>query len=417
MPTRSRLAATTAAAVLTGLLTVVPSIPAAAGYRDAIDLSFPVRGPSSYTDSYSADRSHGPHQATDIMVDRVGQKVYAAKAGVITWITGLDGSPPDYGYMISIRGFDGREYHYVHLGRQNGSPAGAYAPGLRKGIAVYRGQHIGYAGCSGNASCIGPHLHFAIDDRSVTDPYGEHIRNPYRSLLRAERQGDYGWKRTPPRSTPVAGDWNGDGREDLGFKRWGRWTLRTSHGLRRPYFGKRGQRPAVGDFDGDGRDDLGTFRHGTWRLRFDRQGGSAERTIRFGRRGDQPIVGDWDGDGRDTFGVRRGRVFLLTNSRWGGEPQRRFRYGPESGRAVASDWDGDGRDQVGVTRGGTWWLANHWGGRTYRRVEHGSRIPVAGAWDGGQRDGIGRTRHGSWRLRLTPFTEDRVRRVRFRNPR
>jgi peptidoglycan LD-endopeptidase LytH len=45
-------------------------------------------------------------------------------------------------------------YYYAHLER--------YADGLKDGDVVRRGQLLGYAGTSGNASKDAPHLHFAI---------------------------------------------------------------------------------------------------------------------------------------------------------------------------------------------------------------------------------------------------------------
>lgn len=45
-------------------------------------------------------------------------------------------------------------YSYAHLER--------YAPGLREGQRVSRGDVIGHVGTSGNAPANTPHLHFAV---------------------------------------------------------------------------------------------------------------------------------------------------------------------------------------------------------------------------------------------------------------
>ena len=170
----------------------ISTVAASPSFDAVVDLTFPVVGTTSYTDSFDAPRGGGTrvHTATDIMAD-YGQAVHAAVGGTISWITGLTTAPPSYGYMITIDGDDGRQYSYIHLGRQDAGPDSAYAPDLSRGVRVERGQRIGTVGCSGNASCSAPHLHFEISDDRVTDPYGGHRMNPYPSLVAAEGRGDY----------------------------------------------------------------------------------------------------------------------------------------------------------------------------------------------------------------------------------
>ena len=45
-------------------------------------------------------------------------------------------------------------YYYAHLDR--------YADGLAEGMALHRGQILGYVGTTGNAPTNVPHLHFAV---------------------------------------------------------------------------------------------------------------------------------------------------------------------------------------------------------------------------------------------------------------
>ncbi|HSK97753.1 MAG TPA: S-layer homology domain-containing protein [Euzebyales bacterium] len=178
--------------LLLSIALLLPGPPAfaAKGHEQVVDLTFPVAGRSSYGDSFSAARSGGRvHKATDIMAPE-GAPIHAAVGGVVEWITGLTEKVPSYGYMIRIAGDDGRDYAYIHMGRNQGPATKAYAPGIVKGSRVARGQLIAYVGCSGNASCTAPHLHFEIHDDRVTDPYKTHQINPYPSLRAAQRRGD-----------------------------------------------------------------------------------------------------------------------------------------------------------------------------------------------------------------------------------
>lgn len=200
------VAASTVGRVLLALVMVAPVVlapapSAAAGsddYRQVVDITFPFEAHVDvrYRDDYDAPRSSTRmHQATDLMVAG-GTPVHAAMGGTVTWLSGDRRlGPPSYGWMVRIAGDDGRDYAYVHLGWQDRPWEDAYAPGIERGARVDRGQLLGWAGCSGSASCGGgEHLHFEIHDESVVDPYDHHDHeriNPYRSLVAAEQRGDY----------------------------------------------------------------------------------------------------------------------------------------------------------------------------------------------------------------------------------
>lgn len=198
----------TAASVVLAALLLVPTAAPASGrstdYKQVVDLTFPVPGRVWFTDDYKAWRGGGTrrHQATDIFAPK-GTPVHAAVAGTVCWMSGVRGPEPSYGYIITLCGDDGREYNYIHLDNDRpgtddgrGGPAAAYAPGLRQGQRVRRGQLIGFLGDSGNAENTQPHLHFEIEDPDLDDPrldpspWKEDRINPYRSLVRARQQGD-----------------------------------------------------------------------------------------------------------------------------------------------------------------------------------------------------------------------------------
>ena len=168
-------------------------------YLQVVDITFPTDPRATYHDDYDQPRSGGRfHKATDLM----GQKLwplFAAAAGTVSYIPGADGSPmPSYGYMITIKDADGREYHYVHLNNDTpgtddgqGGPEWAYAAGLERGSKVERGEFIGYMGDSGNAENVGAHLHFQVEDPTVLDPYGTNYINPYASVKAAAERADF----------------------------------------------------------------------------------------------------------------------------------------------------------------------------------------------------------------------------------
>jgi len=129
-----------------------PPMEAELAELQARNLHFPVEGIArvGLSDSFQESRGARTHLALDIPAPR-DTAVRAVDDGTIARLmsSGAGG--------ISIYQFDpaGRYcYYYAHLAR--------YAPGLREGQTVGRGQVIGYVGTTGNAPEEAPHLHFAI---------------------------------------------------------------------------------------------------------------------------------------------------------------------------------------------------------------------------------------------------------------
>jgi murein DD-endopeptidase MepM/ murein hydrolase activator NlpD len=115
-------------------------------------LEFPVAGaPRTMADSFDDPRGGSRlHKAVDIMAPR-GSAVRAVDAGTIAKLaSSAAGGTTIYQYDPDERFC----YYYAHLQ--------GYAPGLREGQKVARGDVIGYVGTTGNAPESAPHLHFAI---------------------------------------------------------------------------------------------------------------------------------------------------------------------------------------------------------------------------------------------------------------
>ena len=112
--------------------------------------------------------------------------------------------------------------------------------------------------------------------------------------------------------TPIAGDWNGDGIDQIGVFRGGQWLLDDDAdgrwtGKTKPHdFGRPGDEPIVGDFDGDGIDEIGVVRGDVWIIDSDgdrKLTANDKRIVVMRESADsQPIVGDFDGDNKDDPG-------------------------------------------------------------------------------------------------------------------
>jgi len=70
-------------------------------------------------------------------------------------------------------------------------------------------------------------------------------------------------------------------------------------------FGMLGGIPLAGDFDGDGTDEVAVFKDGYWFIDINHNGNWDEFDLiaKLGDSEDRPVVGDWDGDGKDDIGI------------------------------------------------------------------------------------------------------------------
>lgn len=155
--------------------------PAAVSQVAANTLLVPVAGMArgSITDSWGDARGQGrEHHGTDIMAPARTPVLAAAKGTVEKLFQSKLG-----GTTLYVRSGDGRwRYYYAHLA--------GYAAGMREGIRVRAGQHIGYVGDTGDAGPGNYHLHFGMARVSPGQRWweGEDI-NPYPLLATGRLPG------------------------------------------------------------------------------------------------------------------------------------------------------------------------------------------------------------------------------------
>jgi hypothetical protein len=201
---------------------------------------------------------------------------------------------------------------------------------------------------------------------------------------------------------PVVGDWDGDGKDDIGIygPAWpgdpravreepglpdssnsrmpkaknvppkpeeatvgSRVMQLTSRGRVRAdvidhvfHYGTPGDRAVSGDWNGDGIAAVGIFRDGRWHLDLDADGrwSQADVAFIFGQRGDLPVVGDFNSDGIDEVGVVRGGKWILdlNGNRRLDAADKTLDFGEGGGQPAAGDFNGDGIDDAALYHDG-----------------------------------------------------------------
>jgi protocatechuate 3,4-dioxygenase beta subunit len=246
-------------------------------------------------------------------------------------------------------------------------------------------------------------------------------------------------------ATPIAGDFNGDGRTEIGVFLDGEWFIDINgNGLWDEddlwaSLGTEGDLPVVGDWDGDGKDDIGVFGPawagdprairrepglpqalnkpkalaknvppsredaplGKRMVKVSVQGALRadliDHVFNFGVSGDHAVAGDWAGNGVDCIGVFRNGVWHLDvngDGLFDSAVDRRADFGRRGDAPIVGDWNGDGLDELGVYRDGEWILDSN---RNYRIDAEDERVragragdkAVAGDWNGDGRDQVG----------------------------
>jgi murein DD-endopeptidase MepM/ murein hydrolase activator NlpD len=148
---------------------------------------FPVYGPASFTDDFSAARAlTGWHHGNDIFA-ALGAPVLAVTDGTLFLVGWNDVG----GNRIWLRDAQGNEFYFAHLS--------ALSPLAQEGAQVKAGDVIGFVGTTGDAVGTPPHLHFEIHPRNLLWLGYDGVINPFPYLSAWRRLADLGFGAwTPP---------------------------------------------------------------------------------------------------------------------------------------------------------------------------------------------------------------------------
>ncbi len=305
----------------------------------------------------------------------LGRPALASAPGIVTRAVSLTDS---YGRYVIVDHGSGFSTLYAHL-NQIVATVGTY---------LDQGDLVGYVGGSGNVT--GPHLHFEErKDGAYFPPYLHRTTFRMGSTSRATCN-----------DRPVVGDWDGNGRSDLGLFRAatasGQFYQRLGAGSTLTTWGHAGDVPVTGDFDGNGRTDVATRTLGSPTFVQRSASGAVRSSINYGVASDVPFTGDWDGNGTSDLGVYRASSHLFCLRRPDGRTTS-FTLGVAGDRPISGDWNGDGRSDVGVFSPTTgYWTLRVPSGSSYtlKKIGYGrsTDVPITGDWNG---DGI--TDLGVWR--------------------
>jgi serine-aspartate repeat-containing protein C/D/E len=240
-----------------------------------------------------------------------------------------------------------------------------------------------------------------------------------------------------PKGIPLAGDFNGDGIDQLAVFKEGNWYIDiNNNGIwdDRDLLIKLGDerdRPVIGDWDGDGKDDIGIYgpmwesdpeaiardpglpnpdnrltsrpknvpphdQEATNRARVmkltsygKQRADVVDHVFGFGEAGLIPVAGDWNGNGIRSIGTFKDGLWQLDLNGDGkfDHHDAKLRFGEAGDLPVVGDFNGDGIDQIAVFRSGTWIIDSN-GNRELDATDYtfqmgaAGDLPLAGDWTG-----------------------------------
>jgi hypothetical protein len=304
----------------------------------------------------------------------LGRPALASAPGVVTRAVTLTGS---YGRYVIVDHGGGYTSLYAHLN----------AIATTVGAFVDQGELIGYVGSSGGST--GPHLHF--EERQNGAYFKPYLHRAYFAFGSTNASANCS-------DRPVAGDWNGDGKADLGIYRptptTGEFRELAGSATTAHAWGEPGDIAVTGDWDADGRAETGVRPLGSSAFVLRSATGAVRTNYNYGQPTDTPVIGDWDGNGYADLGVYRPATQQFIMRPPGGGANTVVVWGAAGDKPVSGDWNKDSHSDIGTftSSNGMWNLRVPAGtGYTTEQFKYGvpGDLPVTGDWNGDKITDVG----------------------------
>ena len=127
-------------------------------------------------------------------------------------------------------------------------------------------------------------------------------------------------------------------------------------------FGAPGWTSVLGDWNGDGKTEIGIYKDGTWYLDYNGNGiwdAGIDKLDYFGTLGWTPVVGNWNGDATgDKIGIYKDGTWYLDNDGSGtwNAGDRANVFGAPAGHQYSATGMEIDRTEIGIYKDGTWYL-------------------------------------------------------------
>lgn len=154
----------------------------------AVPMAFPLVDGVKWSDTFLRDRDGGArrHHGQDLMAEKM-RPLVATFDGQVSFSSSGSGH-----HIIYVKGDCGWTSAYMHVNNDTpgtddgkGGPRFAFAPGLKSGDRVVKGQLVGFCGDSGNAESVGSHCHFELREQATGGVFNAHLSLSEAEVLRS----------------------------------------------------------------------------------------------------------------------------------------------------------------------------------------------------------------------------------------